>query len=278
MKIITVVMNLLREAAARKWFLALGIGITLLLAIIASALRIEVVDGALAATKLFGSSMNTDIRAVDVALRPVFQAASYMVFYGGLAFGIIACADFGPALLSPGRIEHLLAQPLRRWEFLAGTYVGVWLLATLAATYGAGGFALILGLKTGVWSIGPFVSGLLASVAFVAIYGVMLATSVFVRSAALSAFVGGLFFIAGIFSGYRESMSKAFEEGWGRSFFEIVILPFPRISTLADAAGGIAGSAGIDDGVAFFRIVLGIAVFGMGALALAIWQFERKDF
>ena len=278
MKVAVVVMGLLREAAARRWFLALGIGVTLMLAVIASALRIEVIDGALAASTLFGGVLSNDIRAVDVALRPVFMGASYVVFYGGLAFGILACADFAPALLTPGRIEHLLAQPIRRWELLAGTYVGVWLLATLAATYGAGGFALILGLKTGVWSLGPVIAGVLASVAFVAIYGVMLVTATFARSAALSAFVGTLFFLAGIFSGYRETVARAFEAGWGRRVFGAFMLPFPRISTLADAAGGIAGAAGIGDGAAFVRIVAGIAVFGVGALAVAVWQVERKDF
>lgn len=69
------------------------------------ALRLEVVDGALAATRLFGKTVNSDIRSVDVALRYVYRGAAYVLFYGGLAFGIVACADFGLSLLAPGRIN-----------------------------------------------------------------------------------------------------------------------------------------------------------------------------
>ena len=126
----------LREAAARKFILAFLLGVTGLLVTLSLSLRIEVVDGALAASRLFGELLPTDIRAVDVALRPVFMAAAGIVFYGGILFGIVACSDFAPSLLSPGRIEHLLALPLRRWHLLAGTLLGVMTLAVLGAVYG----------------------------------------------------------------------------------------------------------------------------------------------
>ena len=103
------------------------------------SLRMEVVDGALAATRLFGKLVHHDIQSADVALRPVFKVASYLLYYGGLAFGILACADFGPSLFSPGRIEHLPALPVRRWQLLVGTYLGVLALSLLGALYGAGG-------------------------------------------------------------------------------------------------------------------------------------------
>src|SRR5262249_23980582 len=138
----TVAFDLFREAASRRWFLSLGLGITLLLAVLGLTLRLDVVDGALAATRLFGKVLHTDIRSVDVALRPVFRAASYVIFYGGLGFGILACADFAPSLLAPGRIEHLLALPVQRWQLLGGTFLGVLGLSTIFALYGAGGLAL----------------------------------------------------------------------------------------------------------------------------------------
>ena len=100
-----------------------------LLLLLVTSLRLEVVDGALAATRLFGQPLVHDIQSADVALRPVFLAASQLVFWGGLAFGVLSCADFAPALLSPGRIEHLLSLPVRRWELLAGTFLGVLVLA-----------------------------------------------------------------------------------------------------------------------------------------------------
>ena len=64
----------LREAASRKFILAFMIGITLILLVLSLSLKLEVLDGALAATRLFGNTVHTSIRAVDVALRPLFQA------------------------------------------------------------------------------------------------------------------------------------------------------------------------------------------------------------
>src|SRR2546430_16817818 len=145
----TIALDLLRQAVLRKWFLALGLIITVILALVGMALRMEVVDGALAGTRLFGKLVGGDIVAADVALRPVFSAATYVIFYGFTGFLILACADFAPALLAPGRVEHLLGLPVRRFELIAGTYLGVLALAGLAALYGASGLCVLLGLKTG---------------------------------------------------------------------------------------------------------------------------------
>jgi len=275
--ILAVAADLLREALSRRWFLALGVAITLVLAGIGLALRVEVVDGALAATRLFGSQVGGEIRAVDVALRPVFQAAAYVIFYGGLPFGILACADFGPRLLAPGRIEHLLALPLRRPELLAGTFLGVLLLASAGALYGAGGLSLILGIKTGVWTPRPLVAALLGSATFAAIYGAMLATAVFVRSSALSAAVGFSLFVAGIVAGQRSDLLAVFDPGVGRQLFALITLLLPRVSALGGAAGAIAGSAPVDAG-AVGSLLAGLGVFSLATLALAIWRFEQKDY
>jgi len=275
--VLAVALDLFREAASRKWFLALGIGITLLLLAVGLTLRLDVVDGALAATRFFGREVHTDIRSIDVALRPVFRGAAYVVFYGGLAFGILACADFAPSLLSPGRIEHLLSLPVQRWELLTGTFLGVLGLASIGALYGAGGFTLILSVKTGVWTAKPILAALLASVTFTAIYGAMLTAALFVRSAALSAATGGGLFLMGIIAGYRDKVATFFEAGIAREVFLAVSLLIPRVSTLADASADLAASAPVDLR-ALGSLLAGLAVFGAAALMFGIWRFEQKDF
>lgn len=274
---IAVALDLLRESISRRWFLALGAAITLVLVFLGLALRLDVVDGALAATRLFGTALDNDIRSVDVALRPVFEAAADAIFYGGLAFGVLACADFGPSLLAPGRIEHLLALPVRRHELLAGTYLGVLLLACAGALYGAGGLALILGAKTGVWTLRPLAAALLAAVTFAAIYGAMLAAAVFARSSALSAAVGAALFVCGIVAGYRDELLAAFEPGVGREAFAGITLALPRVSALARTAADIAASRPVDLAVVA-AMLAGVFAFGFAMLALAVWRFEGRDF
>lgn len=274
---LTVAADLLREAASRRWFLALGIGITAALLVLGFALRLEVVDGALAATRLFGKTVTSDIRSVDVALRFVYRAAAYVLFYGGLAFGIVACADFGPSLLAPGRIEHLLSLPVRRYELLLGTFLGVLALSMIGAVYGAGGFTLIFAIKTGSWTLRPIAAALLASVTFAGIYGAMLTAAVALRSAALSAAVGVVLFILGIIAGYRDRLDTFFESGVAREAFRAVTFVLPRVSSLADASADIAASASIRTGVLASQMT-GLLVFGFAALALGIHLFEQKDF
>lgn len=277
MKTLHVAADLLREAAARKWFLGLGAAITLLLLVLIGGLRLEVVDGALAATRLFGNALFTPIRAADVALRPVFIAASYVIFYGGMAFGLIACSDFAPALLSPGRIEHLLALPVRRWELLAGTFLGVVVLGLGGATYGAGGLLIILGFKTGVWTWQPLLAASLAAVGFATVYAGMLAAAVFVRSAAVSAAVGALLLISGILAGNRRTLLTTMSEGPGRWAFGLWSRVMPPLSTLANTAADLAAGSPVA-GAEVGTVVAECALFTAGALALAVWRFEQRDF
>jgi hypothetical protein len=236
----------------------------------------DVVDGALAATRLFGSSLSHDIQAADVVLRHVFEAATYLAFYGGLAFGVLSCSDFGPELLAPGRIEHLLSLPVRRVELLLGTFIGVMLLCVLGTLYGAGGFFLILCAKSGVWTLRPLLAVSIASVAFFAMYACMLSASVFVRSAALSAATGGAIFVLGIVAGERESIASLFDVGWQRDGFLALSAPLPRISTLAEAAASIAvGRTAPSD---LWRLLGGALAFGMAGLAVGAWWLQDKDF
>jgi ABC-type transport system involved in multi-copper enzyme maturation permease subunit len=276
-KVAAIALDLLNEARQRRWFLLLGIAVTLVLVLLAATLRLEVVDGMLAATSLFGQNVHTDLQAADLAMRPLFGAVSYTIFYGGLAFGILACADFGPSLLSPGRIEHLLALPVRRWELLLGTFLGVLALAALGAVYGAGGVSLILAVKTGVWTVRPVLSALLASVTFSAVYGAMLTMAVFVRSAALSAATGGALFISGIVAGHRSSLLGVFQAGWGRALFNVFTFPLPRISKLADGCATLATSQPLEV-APLVRLLVGIVAFGAACLAVGIWHFEQKDY
>ena len=269
--------DLLREALTRRWFLALFIGITLILLTLGMSLEMDVVDGALAGVRLFGSVLDTSIRSVDTALRPVFMAAAAIIFYGGTAFMILASSDFAPSLLSPGRIEHLLSLPVRRWELIGGTYLGVLVLSVLCALYGAGGLAIILGLKTGVWTWGPILAAVLAVANFATVYAAMVASAIFVRSTAVSAAVGVSLFALGIIAGLREQIAPLFQEGLGREAFRVVTLAVPRVSTLGTAAIDIAGARPLDQG-AFAFLLIGFGLFALASLAFGAWRFEQRDF
>ena len=269
--------DLLREAASRRWFLAFGGAITLALATLGFSLRLDVLDGALAATRFFGKDLGGAIMSVDVFLRPIYEATAYLIFYGGTVFGILACADFAPSLLSPGRIEHLLSLPVRRWELLLGTFLGVLVIALCGALYGAGGLVLILGFKSGYWTARPLVAALLAGLSFAGIYAAMLTVALFVRSAALSAAAGGLLLLGGVVASYRQKIAPLFEPGPGRMAFKATTALLPRVAALANTAAEIAADGKFDH-PALSSLLGGLALFAAAVLTLAIWRFEHKDF
>jgi len=273
--VLAVAMDLLREASSRRWFLALWTAITLSLLAVGLSLRLEVVDGALAASRFFGGSMRHDIVSVEVALRPVFTAMGYFLFYGGLGFGILACSDFASEMLAPGRIEHLLSLPIRRYELVLGTFVGVMILALGSILYGSIGFTLVLCYKSGVWTAWPVVGSLLACIGFGAVYAVMLTTSLFVRSAALSAAAGAVTALLGIIAGYRHAISDAFS-GMARGVFLAVTAGLPRISTLASRAAEISSGTPLE--ASLVRPLLGALLFTFALISLGVFHFERKDF
>jgi len=277
MSVLAVALDLLREARSRKWTLALLGGATLVLLLVAFGLELEVVDGALAASRFFGGTASHEIRPAEVALRPLFEGVASVIFGAGLVFGVLACADFAPTLLAPGRIEHLLSLPLRRWELLVGTYLGVLALVLGGALYGGAGLSLIIMAKTGIFGWAPAVAALLSAAAFSAVYAVMVLAAVAVRSAALSGAAGGASLLLFLLAGSRADVAPAFSPGFGRSLFLALTAPLPRLSGLARHAFRLAEGRGVELPLLLAQLG-GTLLFAAAVLAVAIALFERKDY
>ena len=272
-----VAVDLLLEASRRKWFMALFGAITLVLLFLGFSLQLDVVDGAIAGSKLFGAIISDDIVSANQVMGALFTAVSYASFYGGAFFLAIACSDFAPELLAPGRIEHLLSLPVARWQLLFGTFLGVVTLAALGVAYGAGGLTVLLGVKTGIWNFKLLLGSAVGWLGFCALYSVMLTANFFVRSAALSGALGILTLILGVVASFRESIAAAMNPGVGRELFSWAMLPFPRLGTLATVSAELSASMPLD-GAMVGRLLGGCVVFSVALLSVAAWRFERKDF
>jgi ABC-type transport system involved in multi-copper enzyme maturation permease subunit len=277
MTVLSIAVDLWRQAFARKWFLVLGAAVTLFLVGVALTLRLDVVDVALAGLRLFGRPTTVHITAVDVALRPIFKAGAIIIFYPFTLFLIALCAEFAPSLLAPGRIEHMLSLPVRRWELVLGTYLGVVGLSALFSLYGAGGLCLILGAKTGVFTLRPVFAAFLGTISFAAVYSAMVAAAVLARSATSSAGVGLALYFAGVLAGYRTSLASMISPGLPRHAFEAVTGLLPRISALGNVASEIAGGQAVS-ATHVAGLIAGFLAFAGAVLAGAVWGFERKDF
>jgi Cu-processing system permease protein len=276
-KLLQVAMDLLREAAWRKWFLGLFLAISAVLALLGFTLKLDVVDGAIAGSSLFGSMLFDDILSVNAALDPLFMGITVCAAAGGALFLSVACADFAPSLLSPGRIEHLLSLPVTRAQLLLGTWLGGVTVAVIATLYGAMGVVVLLGVKTGLWNARMLWGALIGVAVFATVYAGMMLAAVMVRSAAFSAATGLALTLLGIASSNRAAIAKAIDPGLGRKAFEWAMVPVPKLGTLAVRAAFLSGHHALDAGE-LGRLLGGAALFAAGVLVLALYLFERKDF
>jgi len=272
-----VALDLLLEASRRRWFVALFGAITVVLVVLGLSLQLEVVDGALAGSRLFGQVLLKDLFLGQTVLGFLNFAVALVAFHGGALFLCVACSDFAVELLAEGRIEHLLSLPVARWQLLFGTYLGVLALAAAGVLYGSLGLTLLLGVKSGLWSWRLAQGSALGWVGFCAIYAAMLTTAFFVRSAAASAAAGIATLVLGVLSSNREAVAAAIEAGAGRWAFRVLVMPFPRLGDLGQASAYLAMGRPFD-ALVTFKLALGCLLFSGALLSVAAWWFERKDF
>lgn len=272
-----VALDVVREAFARYYMIALFVCVMLFLVGLTFALDLEVVEGALAAGRLFGANLTNAIIPIDVAMKTAFEALSSFTFYVGLLFGIVATADIAPKMLAPGRVELLLSLPVRRVELVAGTYLGVALIATLTTAFAVGGVSVVLFWKAKLLTLAPAVGALMAVVGFLSIYGAMMLAATLVRSSALAAGVGMFLYFAGIITSDRAAFLAWFKGGLARDVLGVVVAPLPRLSALADVGAAAASSASFAP-AAHAPVIFGALAFAGATVALACFVVSGKDY
>jgi Cu-processing system permease protein len=239
--------DVIREALFSRYLMVLFGLIAVGLLGLAFSLDLEVVDGAIAGSKLFGGNISDGHPMMaSEFLRPVFQALAYITFYFGLTLMIIAVADIAPKMFAPGRVELLLSLPLRRVEIVLGTYLGVLIIAVGATIFAIGGASVVLFAKTGLTTLAPVAGAATAFVAFMTCYAAMLLVATIARSAALSAGVGFGLLIAGVATSDRAFMLTLIRSGTTRELVAIVIGPLPRFRTLAEFGADYALGTKLD--------------------------------
>lgn len=277
MNAINVARDVLKEAFASRFMIGLFAVVFLFLLVLVFSLNLDVVDGALAGSRLFGKAAGSSIIPVDVFLRPAFQALAWVTFYLGLLFGIVATADIAPRLLQAGRVEHLLALPVRRAELVVGIYLGVAGICAIATSVAVGGVSLVLFVKAEMVTVAPVAGAAMATIGFLAIYSVMLVVGAVFRSAALSAGSGLGLYILGIAVSEKNTMLMWTTNKPMRTFLDVVTTPVPNLRALADVGAGAAAGEHIALAavVPLIGSALAFAAFGV-VVACAVVQ--SKDY
>src|SRR5260221_12760013 len=145
--------DVMREAAARWTLFAYFFLATIFILIFASAINLDIVDGALAGAKLFGRevSMRGDNSISIEKLVLGFESGFSAILYFLCTFlAIFATAHLVPRMQEKGTIDLYLSRPVARVKLLLSRYVAGLLLAASNIFYLVISMWLIVMWKTHV--------------------------------------------------------------------------------------------------------------------------------
>ncbi|MBM3776101.1 MAG: hypothetical protein FJW37_13205 [Acidobacteria bacterium] len=261
-----------REAFARKVFWGFFGCSTALIVFVLFILRIDIVEGGLAAMSLFGKTRE----AMD-AQRLVGQAHAAIaafLYSAGMFLAVFASAGLIPAVFEPGRIELLLSKPLARHRILLGRYLGNLLVVAVNLFYLVGTIWIIFGWKTGVWTAGFLLAAVVTLFTFAVLLALIVLVSALCESAAVATMATfGVMLLSPVLA-QRRIIERLLDSEWSRDTVRVLYAAFPKIFEL----GGMVRELALGRGVESWAPVWSSALFGAAALAAGLAVFSRRDY
>jgi len=270
---VALIRDTFREAFARKIFWGLfGLSVLMILFFL-FLLKIDLVEGGLAAISLFGRTANpaTD---VDRLVRGVYGGIATFLYTWGMFLAVFASAGLIPSVLEPGRIELLLSKPVSRTHILLGRYVGNVLVVSCNIVFLVLGVWTILGVKTGIWSKTFLVSIATTVFAFAVLLSVVVFIGVLFESAALSTMVAVALMIMSPILAQTSTMLRLLSSEWSRQIWRTLYYALPKVYDLGKMTLDAIQSRTFNGYMPIWTSALFAAVVLAGALAI----FVRRDF
>jgi ABC-type transport system involved in multi-copper enzyme maturation permease subunit len=281
----------LRLTARELWSTHVAIGLfvvtTIGWLIMAFAMSLDVVEGSVAALRIFGFESEPAQAVRDPVTgewtRRALSLGQFVIgiqqFIGGAAYmlgtllALFAAAPLSAAFIEPGRIDLLLSKPLPRLRLLAGHVAGVWGVMAVLALYLVGAVWIVLGVKTGLWDPAFLWALPLITVMFAVMYGVVLLVVVTTRSAALALIVSyGLIFFSVFFAAHEQIEPQL--AGATREAFRALYHVLPNFAEVIGVLGQLIEDHAVDSLYPLNSSLL----FGAACYVVAAVRFIRRDF
>jgi ABC-type transport system involved in multi-copper enzyme maturation permease subunit len=276
--------DVMREAAARWTLLAYFFLSSIFIIIFASAVNLDIVDGALAGAKLFGKEVDVDGgNAMNIERLVLgFQSGFSVFLYFICTFlAVFATAHLVPRMQEKGTVDLYLSRPVGRVKLLMSRYAAGLILAGTNLLYLIGSMWLIIGWKTGVYPARFLVGGLIIFLVIATLLAFAFLIGVVTSSTAVSIMTTyGVFFFGLMLMGH-DKFSAAVSHEWQAWVIETLYWVFPKTAELGQAIFAFVGGEQLPE-----RLMKALspapfvttAAFGVGCLVLASWLFTRKEF
>jgi ABC-2 type transport system permease protein len=276
-----------RELWARKIVAGVFAVSTLAWVLLAFALNLDIVDGALVGLRLFGQETGASETVRDPETGEVVQEALTLdrlvvgveqfvagaTYWLGTLLALFATAPLLGGLLERGHADLLLSKPIGRVRLLAGHVAGVWLVMLVLAVYLLGMVWLVISFKTGIWKPQFFLSLGVVVAMFTVMYSVVVFVVVAAQSTALSLVVAYGLIFASIILAAKDEIVPQIVPPWRQVFLAFYhVLP-----KFAEATGTLAQL--VQDGrvASWYPVASSLAFGALLYGAAAVW-FDRKDF
>jgi ABC-2 type transport system permease protein len=273
--------DVMREAAARWTLVAYFFLSTIFILIFASAINLDIVDGALAGAKLFGKTVEVDGSMSIEKLVMGFESGFSGVLYILCTFlAIFATAHLVPRMQEKGTIDLYLSRPVSRMKLILSRYVAGLILAGSNILYLIGSIWLIVAWKTHVFHPRFFLGGGVILFLIATLLAFAFLIGVITSSTAVSIMATyGVFFFGIMLSGHAR-IEAALSKEWQAMAIRSLYWIMPKTAELAAAVVAYVGGPQMHN--EFVKIApapfWSTAIFGLVCLTLASWLFQRKEF
>jgi len=193
-------------------------------------------------------------------------------------FGVLTAVFVGVSLvfkeIERRTVYTLLANPVRRWQFLVGKYVG--LLAVLSMNVGLMSVALIgvlLVRGESPWALLPALLLILVELAIITAFALLFSS---LTNPILAAVWTCAVYVSGHLAWSLKLLESRVPEGLSRQLCRLVYWLLPNLDRLNIKAEVVHGLT-LPDGFLALSVLYG-AAYAAVVLALAIVAFQRKDF
>lgn len=273
--------DVMREAAARWTLVAYFFLSTIFILIFASAINLDIIDGALAGAKLFGKQVEVSGSMSIEKLVMGFESGFSGVLYVLCTFlAIFATAHLVPRMQEKGTIDLYLSRPVSRVKLILSRYLAGLILAGSNVLYLIGSIWMIVAWKTHVLHPRFFLAGAIILFLIATLLAFAFLIGVVTSSTAVSIMATyGVFFFGVMLAGHAR-IEAALSKEWQAMGIKLLYWIMPKTAELATAVVGFVAGPQVNNEILKVTAApfVSTAIFGFVCLALASWLFQRKEF
>lgn len=273
--------DVMREAAARWTLVAYFFLSTIFILIFASAINLDIVDGALAGAKLFGKQVEVSGTMSIEKLVMGFESGFSGILYVLCTFlAIFATAHLVPRMQEKGTIDLYLSRPVSRMKLILSRYVAGLILAGSNVLYLIGSIWLIVAWKTHVFHPRFFLAGGVILFLIATLLAFAFLIGVITSSTAVSIMATyGVFFFGLMLAGHAR-IEAALSKEWQAAAIRTLYWIMPKTAELATSVVAYVGGPQLQNEILKVTAApfWSTAIFGLVCITVASWMFQRKEF